>query len=316
MYTKIFEIRLTEELIAEDYKFGKMRTPVHLGIGQEAIAVATCNSLKKGDAVYSHHRAHNHFLASGGDIFSLIAELHGSELGCSKGRGGSVHLAHQNSVFFASNAILGESISLAVGSALSFSMQEKENIAVSFFGDAVFEEGTIYESMNFAAIHSLPVLFVCENNGYSTESPLVSRKAENSDFRMRVEAFGIQSFSLDGNDTLSIYDALNEIITSMRINKRPIFVECETYRWKEHVGPDYDFTKNRKYRSKEEFDSWQKLDPLVLLRSQLLELKLSTEEQLVTLENKIREIVILAFEKGKNANLPNASSLLENAGEV
>ena len=206
IYESLSEIRFTEEMIAENYKDQQMRTAIHLGTGQEGIATGVCANLQLGDAVFSHHRSHNHFLASGGSVFRLIAELYGSKEGCSKGRGGSVHLSHNQDVFFVSTAILGESVSLAVGRALAYKMEKRKNISVAFFGDAVWEEGVIYESLNFAAIHSLPVLFICENNQYSTESTFSSRKALNSEFTERARSFGVQAMKGDGNNVRDVFN--------------------------------------------------------------------------------------------------------------
>ena len=316
MFESLVKIRSTEELIARRYKDQEMRTAVHLGTGQEAPAVAVSASLKEGDAVFSHHRAHNHFLASGGTVFSLIAELFGSDLGCSRGRGGSVHLTHSNKILFASNAILGESISLAVGSALSFKMNKKNNIGVSFFGDAAWEEGVTYESLNFAAIHSLPVLFVCENNMYSTESPLKVRKLDTTEFTARAQSFGVKSLKLDGNDLLNLHIVISQIVEEMRINPAPVVVECETYRWREHVGPNFDHDLGRTYRGKAEFLSWQTKDPIVIMRDTLLTEKILTQSGIQDLTKSIENEIEEDFNQAQVAPKPTRESLLNNSGEV
>ena len=316
LFKSSFRIRTTEEMIAENYQDQEMKTPVHLGTGQEAPAVAVCENLKDGDAVFSHHRAHNHFLASGGSVFSLVAELYGSEMGCSGGRGGSVHLAHSNKVFFASNAILGESTALAVGSSLSFKMRKMQNISVSFFGDAAWEEGIIYESLNFAAIHELPTLFVCENNLYSTESPLKVRKASSSEFIKRAESFGVKSIKLDGNNLLELYTEISQAISRMRKNPAPLLIECETYRWREHVGPNFDHEKNRTYRDKSEFDKWVAKDPIARLKKYILSNGIATESEICILEDEIKHDVLSEFEMAKRAPKPKVEDLLNNSGEI
>ena len=313
LFRSLLSIRYIEEMISEEYSQQQMRTPVHLGTGQEASAVGVCANLIEGDAVYSHHRAHNHFLASGGSPFSLIAELYGSESGCSAGRGGSVHLTHLNKVFFASNAILGESIPLAVGSALSFAMRGMNNIAVAFFGDAVWEEGVIYESLNYAAIHSLPVLFICENNSYSTESPLTHRKAKNSEFINRSNSFGVQSIKIDGNDLPKIYEIMKQIVETMRVEGKPYLVECETYRWREHVGPKFDFEMSRTYRTESELNEWIKKDPIANMKKFLLENKIAHQEEIESLELRIVEEVRQVFSAAKRAISPNPSTLFMNS---
>ena len=313
LFESLLSIRCIEETISAEYGQQQMRTPVHLGTGQEASAVGVCANLIEGDAVYSHHRAHNHFLASGGSPFSLIAELYGSESGCSAGRGGSVHLTHRNKVFFTSSAILGESIPLAVGSALSFAMRGMNNIAVAFFGDAAWEEGVIYESFNYAAIHSLPVLFICENNSYSTESPLTHRKAENSEFINRSDSFGIKSTKIDGNDLPKIYEIMKEIIATMRVEGKPYLVECETYRWREHVGPKFDFEMGRTYRKESELNEWMKKDPVANMKKFLLQNNFSYQEEIESLEIRIFEEVRQVFSAAKQGISPNPSTLLTNS---
>jgi TPP-dependent pyruvate/acetoin dehydrogenase alpha subunit len=311
LYRSMIQIRTTEELIAEKYKDQEMRTAVHLGTGQEAPAAAVGVNLRPGDVVFSHHRAHNHFLASGGTVFSLIAELHGSQMGCSRGRGGSVHLTHSNKVFFASNAILGESIALATGSALGIKMLKKKNIAVSFFGDAAWEEGVTYESLNFASIHSLPVLFICENNAFSTESPLHVRKSKNSEFINRAESFGVKSLKLDGNDVLCIQEIISELVLEMRENPYPVLVECETYRWREHVGPYFDHEVGRNYRSKEELMAWKAKDPIARLKKTIVDEGIVSTSVLDDLRVEIESRVKSEFSLGQNAPKPKPESLLE-----
>ena len=309
-------IRYTEEIIAERYKNQEMKTPVHLGIGQEAPAVAVCTNLISGDAVFSHHRAHNHFLASGGSIFSLVAELHGRVGGCSRGRGGSVHLTHTNKIFFASNAILGESTALAAGSALSFKLQKQKNIGVSFFGDATWEEGVLYETLNFAAIHALPILFVCENNLYATESPLSVRKPSRSNFIDRAKSFGIEAHRLDGNDLVELQQKISEIISEIRVNPAPIVIECETYRWKEHVGVRFDHELGREYRDLNELNEWQKKDPISRMQGYLLLNNILTLRDVQSLKHEVQLEVEHEFELARLSPFPDPDSLFLNSGEI
>lgn len=310
----MLKIRLIEDLISEKYHEQQMRTAIHLGTGQEAIAVGVCSALVELDAVYTQHRSHNHFLASGGSIFSLFAELHGSKFGSSGGRGGSVHLTHSNSVFFASTPILGQSVSLAVGSALTFKLKNQRNVSVAFFGDAVWEEGVIYESLNFASIHSLPTVFVCENNGYSTESSLASRKSKNSNFKSRAESFGVESFEVDGNDVLKIAHLAEPLIQNIRENPRPIYIEAKTYRLREHVGPNFDHEVGKKFRTKEEFLLWQEKDPIKRHRQKLLQYFTDAylDQIILDLNNEIKT----EFYRASEAKKPEPSELFMNSGEA
>lgn len=316
LFESLLQIRFTEEMIAENYKDQQMRTAVHLGTGQEAVAVGVCANLKSGDAVFSHHRSHNHYLASGGNVFELVAELYGHEDGCSRGRGGSVHLNHRNKVFFASTAILGESVSLAVGSALSFAMEGTQQIAIAFFGDAVWEEGVLYESLNFAAIHSIPVLFVCENNTYSTESPLSSRRANGTEFTQRAKSFGVESIKGDGNNLQEVFTTISSIVTDMRENPKPYLVEFDTYRWREHVGPNFDHEVGRIFRDKSELLKWQERDPILLMSDYLLTQDSITVSELSDIKKSVFEMVDFEFKRAKNSSKPDIRSIFQNAGEI
>src|SRR5574337_1097109 len=169
---EMMRIRRVAETLADLYKEQEMRTPTHFSIGQEAVAVGVCAVLERDDVVYSGHRCHAHYLAKGGDLAAMVAEIYGRETGCAKGRGGSVHLNDPSVEMVASSAILGQTMAVAVGSALAFKMDGVPRVAVTFFGDGAIEEGIFHESMNFAVVKRLPVLFVCENNGYSTHTPL------------------------------------------------------------------------------------------------------------------------------------------------
>lgn len=272
LYSGLLRVRLTELRLAELYKEQEMRTPTHFGVGQEAVAVGVCSALQQGDVVYSHHRCHNHYLACGGDLFELAAELYGREGGCSRGRGGSVHLTAREKGFIVSSAILGETIACAAGSALAFQMDRKPHVAVSFFGDAACEEGVSHESFNYASVHRLPVLFVCENNLYSTESPTHVRQPQGLDLCERARSYRMQASRHDGNDVFTVIAATREALEVVRAGEGPYFLELMTYRWLEHVGPHFDHEMGRDYRSREELEDWMARDPLLRTERQLLEM--------------------------------------------
>ena len=164
LYRNMLRIRNAEITLAELYKQKEMRTPTHFGVGQEGIAVGVCEALRVDDVVYTHHRCHTHYLAKGGSLLGLVAELYGREAGCSRGRGGSVHLTDTRVGMMGSSPILGQGIALATGSALAFKMDGLDRVAISFFGEGTFDEGIVYECFNYASVNKLPVLFVCENN--------------------------------------------------------------------------------------------------------------------------------------------------------
>lgn len=304
--------RCTEQTLAERYKEQEMRTPTHFGVGQEAVAVGVCEALNKKDVVYSHHRCHNHYLAKGGSVYKLASELYGRETGCSKGRGGSVHLTDLENGFVASSAILGETTALAVGSALAFVMDKQARVAATFFGDAVFEEGGLYECFNYASSKGLPVLFVCENNLYSTESPLSVRQPEGTDFCERARSFKVESVQVDGNDVLEVYAAALLLAGRCRSGQGPAFLECLTYRWLEHVGPLYDHDVGRIYRTKAEVESWMERCPVKRSSDRLVRLGMKSQQDMDRMAKEVQQEVVVAVEQAHSAPWPKINDLFEN----
>ena len=256
----MFRIRLVEEAIARRYSEEKMRCPVHLSIGQEAIAVGVCANLTNEDLVLSTHRAHAHFLAKGGDLRSMIAEIYGKVTGCSKGMGGSMHLIDKPVGFMGSTAIVGNTIPVAAGLALAFKIKRSSSISCAFFGDGAVEEGAFYESVNFAVLHKLPILFICENNLYSVYSGLGVRQPDGRKIHEMVSGMGIEVDHGNGNCILEVSQKVGEAKERILSGKGPQFLEFDTYRWREHCGPNYD--NDIGYRSEQEFKEWQKRDPL------------------------------------------------------
>ena len=264
MKNKLFEsmlrIRLVEESIANKYSEQKMRCPTHLSISQEAIAVGVCANLTSQDQVLSTHRAHAHYLAKGGCLNSMMAEIYGKASGCSKGMGGSMHLIDTSVGFMGSTAIVGNTIPVAVGLALEKKLTRKKSIACVFFGDGATEEGAFYESVNFAIIHSLPILFICENNLYSVYSGLEVRQPVDRKIYKMVRAMGISAQHGNGNDVEEVARKVKHAKTMILKSGGPQFLEFDTYRWREHCGPNFD--NNIGYREESEFLKWKKKDPL------------------------------------------------------
>jgi len=264
MKNKLFEsmlrIRLVEESIANKYSEQKMRCPTHLSIGQEAIAVGVCANLTSQDQVLSTHRAHAHYLAKGGCLNSMMAEIYGKASGCSKGMGGSMHLIDTSVGFMGSTAIVGNTIPVAVGLALEKKLTHKKSIACVFFGDGATEEGAFYESVNFAIIHSLPILFICENNLYSVYSGLEVRQPVDRKIYKMARAMGISAQHGNGNDVEEVARKVKQAKTMIMKSGGPQFLEFDTYRWREHCGPNFD--NNIGYREESEFLKWKKKDPL------------------------------------------------------
>jgi pyruvate dehydrogenase E1 component alpha subunit len=267
LYRLMTRIRRFEEKIIELYPQQEMKTPVHLCIGQEAIAAGVCIHLHKEDYIFSTHRSHGHCIAKGMPLASIAAELYGKVTGCSKGRGGSMHLVDAEWGIPGSTAIVGGSIPLAVGAALSAKMQANGRIAVSFFGDGAAEEGSFHESLNFAALHNLPVIFVCENNFYATNSPLSSRQPARN-IAEKAHGYGIPGKTLDGNNVSAVHDSAAEAVERARCGAGPTLLEYQTYRWKGHVGPGCDIDLG--CRPRDEHESWLARCPYDFFRQFLL----------------------------------------------
>ena len=251
----MLRIRLIEESIAEKYSEQKMRCPTHLSIGQEAISVGVCGNLSNEDFLMSTHRAHAHYLAKGGNLKAMLAEIYGKKTGCSGGMGGSMHLIDKSVGFMGSTAIVANTIPVAVGLGMSLKIKQQENISCVFFGDGAVEEGAFYESINFALVHRLPVLFICENNLYSVYSGLDVRQPKNRKIYDMAKGIGISSDSGDGNKLEEVYEMTRQAKTKILSNEGPQLLEFSTYRWREHCGPNYD--NDIGYRDEEEFLNWK-----------------------------------------------------------
>ena len=310
LHYELLRVRRIEERLAELYKEQEMRTPTHFSVGQEAIAVGVSAALDTTDIVYSGHRCHAHYLAKGGDLGALVAELYGRETGCAKGRGGSVHLADPSVGMMAASAILGQTVAVAVGSALAFKMDRSPRVAVTFFGDGAIDEGVFHESLNFAAVRKVPVLFVCENNLYSTHTPLSVRQPKGTKIYRRAEMYGIPAVQVDGNDVHRVYAAARTAVARCRQGHGPMFIEGMTYRWLEHVGPLDD--TDRGYRTKRELDAWKAKDPvkrsLLALRRAGIDAAAVHEE----FEQRIADELEKAVRTAKDARWPDPRDLVRD----
>ena len=311
-YEKLVMIRRIEERIADEYRNGVMKTPTHFGIGQEAVAVGVCEALNLDDVVYTHHRSHTHYLAKGGDPIGLIAELYGRVGGCSGGRGGSVHIIDTKVNFWGSSPILGHSLALAAGSALAFSQNDESRVAVAFFGEGACDEGSVWETINFAATRQLPVLFVCENNLYATESPLSVRMPMGTELCKKIEAFGVSAMKVDGNDIFAVHKAAQESVNSIRKGSGPQFLECMTYRWREHVGPMWDYEAGRNYRTVEELNYWMQRCPIKNYENYLLSSGNFSSVDLDILRQNLEMKISDYFNEASKSEWPKAEDLFEN----
>ena len=310
LYKNMLLIRLAEEGIAKRYKDGKMRCPTHLSIGQEAAASGVGLALRKTDLALSTHRGHAHYRAKGGSLKRMIAEIYGKSTGCSKGKGGSMHLIDRSVGFEGSTAIVGNTIPIGVGLALSLKLDTKNSISVVYCGDGSVEEGVFYESVNFAVTKKLPVLFVCENNLYSVYSPLKVRQPKNRKIFEMVHSMGIEVGYEDGNDVRKVNSLASKAVSHIRDNGSPYFIELSTYRWREHCGPNYD--NDIGYRSEDEFLEWKKRDPIKLFKNTLIREDSRNQKELAKIKNLVQLEVDNAFDFAEKSPFPDSKKAFES----
>ena len=303
-------IRMVEERIAELYPEQQMRCPVHLCIGQEAVAAGVCADLSRNDYVLGGHRSHGHYLAKGGDLKAMMAELYGKAAGCSQGKGGSMHLTDTSAGFLGSSPIVGSTIPIAVGVAFGSVMRGEKRVTVVFFGDGAAEEGVFHESLNFAALKGLPVIFVCENNLYSVYSPLSVRQPPTREICDLARSHGIESYQGDGNDVTEVYTMARRAISKARDGGGPTFFEFTTYRWREHVGPNYD--NDLGYRSESEFQEWRERCPIERLKRRLQEDGVLLKEDIERMESSLRAQIEDAVAFAKESPFPEEPLMWEH----
>ncbi|HOX21917.1 MAG TPA: thiamine pyrophosphate-dependent dehydrogenase E1 component subunit alpha [Elusimicrobiales bacterium] len=301
--------RLFEEKIVSVYGRQDMKTPVHLYIGQEAVAAGVCAQLRREDYIFSTHRNHGHYLSKGADMPGLVAELYGRQTGCSKGKGGSMHFVDVSCGCMGTSSIVGGAIPLAVGAALAAKVKKEDRISVAFFGDGAADEGVFQESLNFAALHKLPVVFVCENNYYATNSHQSARHARET-IAKRGQAFGLPGSRHDGNNVEAVYIAARKAVNRARRGLGPSLLEFTTYRWKGHVGPDCDHEKG--CRPKPELESWQRHCPIEAYKKILLKEQILDQAGIAALNDKISETIESAWKKALAAPYPGPEELYKD----
>lgn len=300
-YSSLYRIRRMEEEIARIYPTDKIKSPVHLSIGQEAVSVGVCEALRSDDAVFGTYRGHAMYLAKGGDLKKMAAELYGKGAGCARGKGGSMHLIDAEKGVMGTSAIVGTTIPISVGYAYGLRYKKMDSVVVSFFGDGAVDEGAFHESMNFAALKKLPILFVCENNFYAIHSHHLNRHHSDNIWE-RAKGYGMPSERVEGSDILKIYEFTKSHVGKMRKGKGgPVFLECITSRWKEHVGPDEDFHLG--YRHRNEVKYSVENDPLKKIKS-LLNSKVAAK-----IESDIEQEIKEAFQFAEEAPFPDKEEL-------
>ncbi len=309
LYKAMLKIRRAEEKVAELYPSDKIQSPIHLCIGQEAISAGVCLAMKQSDHLYGTYRGHGVYLAKGGSMKQMFAELYAKDTGCAGGRGGSMHLIAPEVGLMGCSAIVASTIPLAVGDALATKMRKKNDVTVTFFGDGAIGEGVFFESLNFAALKKLPVVFVCENNNYAVHSR-VSDRHKQTDLYKYAQPFGVPSKRLDGNDALLVYESMSDAIAKARKGSGPIFIEYMTYRIYEHVGPSKDHKEV--YRETKKLKNAEKNDPVIRLGKELRQKYKIPESVFAEWESELQKEVESAVQFAEKSPEPPASRLYEH----
>ncbi len=291
IYRTMLRIRYCEESLVGPIIKKEIKTPCHLYTGQEAVAAGVSAALDKKDYVFGNHRSHGHYLAKGGNLNALVAEIFGKIDGCSRGRGGSMHIIDKDSGFLGATPIIAGTASLAVGAALASKMRKDGRVAVNFFGDGARAEGAISEALNFSALHKLPIIFVCENNLYATHMP-IRESLSNTKIYETAKGYKVYSVRTDGNDVLKVFELAKKLADRARKGKGPVFMECLTYRMRGHVGPDDNIQgAHSDIRGEKEVERWRKKDPIKRFEKYLMKNKVLNKNEMESVyKNTEREI--------------------------
>ena len=303
LYRDMVTIRTFEEEVRKMFSAGLAPGLVHLYSGQEAVGVGTCEVLSADDYIASHHRGHGHCIAKGGDITRLFAEIIGRRPGYSLGRGGSMHIHDPETGNLGTNGIVGGSVPLATGAALSAKLRGTGQVAVSFFGDGVLNQGILFESMNMAALWSLPVVFVCENNGYG-EFTEIDDVTAGRPYSKRGEAFDIPSGKYDGMDVLVVFDAVSKAVERARKGDGPSFLIFDTYRYSGHSVGD-----KQEYKDEKERQLWESRDPIQKMAKAMADMKLASKRDLEKMDEEISATVVAAAKEARKMPAPGADDL-------
>ena len=298
---------MIELSIVQNYNNWKMRCPVHLSIGQESAAVGICANLKKNDEIVTAHRSHAHYLAKGGSLKKMIAELHGKETGCAEGLGGSMHLIDLNQNITAAVPIVGSTIPIGVGKAWANKLNSADNIVVIFFGDGATEEGVFFESLDFAVLKNLKILFVCENNKYSVYSSLEKRQSKKRNLIKIAKAMGLNTQLFKDHDVLNIYKKTKKIIKTIKKKSAPYLIQINTWRYLEHCGPNYD--DNLGYREKRDKIYWAKKDQIFKYENLLKKKGLIKTQDIIDMKYKLQNEINRAFKFAEKSKFPSKKIL-------
>lgn len=308
LYRSMLQIRRAEEKIAEIYPSDKIQSPVHLCIGQEAVSAGVCFALERTDHLYGTYRSHGIYLAKGGDIKKLFAELYGKDTGCSRGKGGSMHLVAPEVGLMGCSAIVASTIPVATGDALASDMQGRKRVVVALFGDGAVDEGVFFESLNFAALKNLPIVYVLENNHYAIHSKIKDRHKQTNLFRIG-EGVGLSGRQFEGNDVRTVFNTMTEAVEDVRAGAPPLLIEYLTYRRHEHVGPALDH--NEKYRDQQKLTHAAQHDPLEITCQALINEFYTPPADLRKIEEEIKAEIEEAVQFAESSRFPYPEQLYE-----
>ena len=309
LYKMMVTIRLFEEKTQDLYARGSIPGLAHLYIGEEAVAAGVCAHLRREDYITSTHRGHGHVIAKGAELKYMMAELYGKRTGYCKGKGGSMHIADVDIGILGANGIAGGGIPIAVGAALSTKIRKTDQVTACFFGDGASNNGTFHEGLNFASVHRLPVVFICENNLYGIS---VSQKQHQAiqDISIRSVAYNMPGITIDGNDVLAVYEESGKAIQRARAGEGPTLVECKTYRWRGHH--EGDINQGGRYRTMEEVQEWMKKCPIKRFGEKLVREGVLDNKQIEQIYQDIGKKVDEAVEFANQSPFPDPKDLYED----
>ena len=309
LYTVMIKIRLFEERIVDLYARGLVPGLAHLYIGEEAVAAGACALLREDDFITSTHRGHGHVIAKGAELNPMMAELYGKKTGYCKGKGGSMHIADMKIGILGANGIAGGGLPIAVGAGISAKWRGTDQVTICFFGDAASNNGTFHESLNFASLHKLPVIFVCENNQYGIS---VHQKQHQpiTDIAIRATSYDMPGVIIDGNDVAAVYEAVSKAVRRARAGEGPTLIECKTYRWRGHHEGDPN--QGGRYRTKKDIEAWKKKDPLKRLADKLIADKIATKKKLAEIEQKTLKEIDEAVTFANESEFPALEELYDD----
>src|SRR5579885_1768677 len=303
MYRRMQRIRQFETRLKDLTIRSEIPGFIHLSIGEEASAVGVCAALRPTDRITSTHRGHGHPIAKGGELNRMLAEIYGRRTGYCKGKGGSMHIVDYSLGILGANGIVGGGIPIATGSALAARVMKRDDVTACFFGDGAANEGTFHESLNLAGVLKLPVIYVCENNGYQVFTSMESVTAGKT-IAGRAQAYGIPGFVVDGNDVLEVYRHAAQAVMRARAGEGPTLLECRTYRWEGHVVGENAFG-GRPYRSEEELNSWKARCPLLQFEKRMLESGRVSREEMDSIIAQTQAELDAAVEFARSSPLPD-----------